>query len=206
MSKGIQLVRDRILVPPCIPWQTGRFYSSPVHNAGLSTYNSTTAALAIPIYVPNPAGVTVTSISVEETTAGAGGSKGRLAIYDSHPLTGLPNKLILDAGQVATDTGGAPVALTVVISQFLRQGWYWVGWAETGGTIRAFTAGGLPWYGALVEYTIAGTPAGAVAFGNQGNATPVQSLVNSGFPQVAFLASNGAIFSASNPPRILLGI
>jgi hypothetical protein len=95
----------------------------------------------IPFLVPETA--TYTSITIEVTTLKAGSSL-RLGIY--RDSSGAPGALVLDAGVVSGATTGAK---TIVISQQLTAGWYWLAClANDTPTIRALTAtSSLQWLG-----------------------------------------------------------
>lgn len=93
---------------------------------------------AIPFYVPQPAGVTLTGIGIEVTTADAATpAVGRLGIYADDE--GSPGRLQLDAGTVDMSSTGYK---SIAISKFLRQGWYWLAFIATG-TAAIRILGGL---------------------------------------------------------------
>lgn len=108
--------------PRDVPWATGRFYGFAWADSFTSSTQGGTNLLLVPIYVPNIAGVTVTSIGIEVVTGGTS-SIVRLGIYKA-TSEGLPGALLLDAGTVAT-TSSATFA-SIVVNQFLPQGWYFL--------------------------------------------------------------------------------
>src|SRR5579859_2150530 len=110
--------------PIMVPWATGRYYGFPYFGQFSTAGLSTSVIWGLPFYVPNKAGVTVTSIGLEVTGGGTAGKLIRFGIYTSNIVDGgKPGTLIVDAGTVAADAVSFNAA---TISQFLRQGWYWV--------------------------------------------------------------------------------
>ena len=80
-----------------------------------------------------PRDMTLDRICFEVTTAGAGGTKARLGIYnDGTDL--YPGALLVDAGEVAVDTTGLK---TIIISQALTKGIYWLA-VVTDGTPKTY--------------------------------------------------------------------
>lgn len=133
-KQGWNTLSQELPIPFSIPWVTGRFYGNP-WAIGTSTgaVNGLTLQ-ANPIYIPNVSGVTITSIGLEVTTGGTGSSV-RFGIYKNIIDLSLPGELLLDGGTVATATNATYVS--VVVSQLLRQGWWWI--------VQAFaTSSGFP--------------------------------------------------------------
>lgn len=128
-------------VPWRIPWATGRYYTGINMRFGSASLGSNLNALNfMPFYVPNPTGVTVTTLGVNVTAAVAS-SNCRLAIYtmDTNGSWPFPYKLMIDAGVVATATTGFK---SVSISQVLPQGFYFVAGTFYGGASGITVSGG----------------------------------------------------------------
>lgn len=132
----MKTTRDRFPIPWVLPWATGRWYSSPISGTLAATAVTSATVYAIPMFVPNSAGVTVTSIGVEFTAAGTAGHTCRFAIYEDED--GYPSDLIVDGGSVAADPGAVPAFQSATISQYLRQGWYWLAGVIQTGTVRTY--------------------------------------------------------------------
>lgn len=146
LPKAWSSVRTQDAAPRFLPWVTGRYYTCPIDTT-LGTGAASNALMrGVPIYVPNPTGVTITAIGVE-ITAGGTGSTARFGIYGMLP-SGLPGPLILDGSTVATTGTGFT---SVTVSKFLRQGWYFIASVNTGTapTVRRFTGAtaSLSWLG-----------------------------------------------------------
>jgi hypothetical protein len=132
--------RDKFPLPWVPRWVPGRWYP-PTFSGTLSTGAiGATTMYAVPIFVPNPEGVVATSIGIEVTLAGTSGHVMRLSIYDHDPV-GQPGGLILDAGTVGVDPVSVPSFQSISISQFLRQGWYWLAVTTQSGTFRVYLSG-----------------------------------------------------------------
>ncbi len=135
--------RDRFSVPWVIPWATGRWYGPTMFGTLSTSALSATAFFAVPVFVPNPAGVTATSIGVEVTVAGVAGALIRLSIYANYGAR--PGELILDAGTVAGDPGAVPAFQGATISQYLAQDWYWLALTSNAApTVRSSVSGMHP--------------------------------------------------------------
>lgn len=203
---GWSVRRDLIPTPPRLPWITTRYYTSPFPT-GTSTATDNTRLRLVPIYVPNVAGVTVTQIGVELTVNGAAGSLMRLGIYKADPVTGLPTSLLLDGSTVATDAG-ASAFKSVTVSQFLRQGWYYLAEANTGGTYRTHIntviSEGI---GFDSQTDLAGGTNQAVYGQYQclQDATAVATVVNNGLPAHAPIShGGGGALAGTGGPRVMV--
>jgi len=121
--------------PAWPPHAGGRFYGNACELANTTLAVGANIMYAIPIFVPTT--TTYTAISVEVTTLKAGASI-QLGIY--RDLNGAPDALVLDAGNVSAAATGLK---TIVISQALTPGWYWlIGLASDTPAVRATTAAG----------------------------------------------------------------
>lgn len=160
---------------PVVPWKTGRYYDTSQLWAG--TFGNVAAVAnrfyATPVFVPND--VTVDRIGVYVTATAAGNA--RLGIY-AMGTDGWPGALILDAGTVATNTGGAK---EITISQALSGGtWYYLamvanagasyyGWSTTttvqpyGQPTLSNTAATQPMFYTTFSYAALPNPYGSVA-------------------------------------------
>ena len=199
-AKGWSSVRTSEAAPRFLPWVTGRFYTCP-YDTTLSTGTaSTTLMRGVPIYVPNPTGVTVTSIGVEVTTGGTG-STARFGIYGMLP-SGLPGTLIIDGGTVATTA----IAFTsVAVSKFLRQGWYFIASVNTGTppAVRRFT-------GTVMSMGFLGLQSSSEVTGSTGylalaDGTMATNYVNNGLPGSWPVWSSSAA-PATSQDRLMVGI
>lgn len=135
---GWTTLRQDDAMPWITPWATGRFYGSPFINGFTAATATDSAFRAIPIYVPNVAGVTVTAVGVEVTSGGTS-SNSRFGIYGTD-AEGRPTELIIDGGSAAT-TGTGFVSAS--ISQFLRQGWYYLAAAHSGSVLPTIRKTGV---------------------------------------------------------------
>jgi hypothetical protein len=118
----------------------GTFYYSPVVTATASTVLIQGTLYAMPFLVP----VSTTFVSMGVVTLGVALSSAELGIY--RDANGVPNVLVLDAGNVATTAAGFQ---TIAISQLLSAGWYWLACSVEGAagnlsTTSAYTTGGVP--------------------------------------------------------------
>lgn len=122
----VVLYRPRLVVFPFLPWATGRFYDCSTQGGGnpSSTVTGITAVSAVLTWIPT---ITLTAIGCEVTTAGGAGSKQRIAIYTAHAVTFLPDRLIVDSGQLVADATGFQSA---TISVKVRGGWYYIAHAN----------------------------------------------------------------------------
>jgi hypothetical protein len=82
---------------------------------------------AYPLFIAR--NLTIDRIAMEVATAGAGGTKVRLGIYNGDGTNLYPGSLLLDAGEVAVDSTGIK---TITISQALTKGLYWVAMVSDG--------------------------------------------------------------------------
>lgn len=201
-DKGINVLRNVLPIPWITPWKTGRYYTTPLCN-GSGTFTVTTSVIyTVPFYIPNSAGVTITSIGKELTTAGAGGSLARIGIYEFIESYNY-GKLLYDPGNFATD--GAPgFAGKTSLSKYLPQGWYLAAFCATGGTFRCFT-------GTFTNFA-------------RGSFTPISQNTDNWFPRFSMTAAevteivtngyqykftNDQVFETPNVPqrmKVLIGI
>lgn len=199
----LKTVRDGFPIPWVIPWATGRWYGNP-SGGTLSTGAITSATVyAVPIFVPNSAGVTATSIGVEFTVAGTAGHTARFAIYEDE--NGYPGDLIVDGGSVAADPGGVPAFQSATISQYLRQGWYWTSGIIQTGTVRTTISNS---HFSLMsrdgEGSVANNPNGITA---TPAALTVTLWLGTGMPEVfpsIYGITTGPVHGVT--PRIMIGI
>lgn len=192
--------KDRFPVHFILPWKTGRWYeSTPQGNLTTGTMG-TTQIYCTAICVPNPAGVTATSIGLEYTVNALAGGLARFAIYRDDD--GFPGDLIIDAGTVAVDAGAAAFQ-SASISQYLAQGWHWMAVTASGGGTVRFSASG---YSAAIYPR---RSEGSLALNSLGitytapEATTVALHLNSGFPEVF---SREGVINHANYPRVMIGI
>ena len=205
MAKGNNVNRYQdYSYPWLIPWATGRYYTLPFVVSTATAAPSADTLYAAPIYVPNVSGVTVTSLGVEVTTAGAAGSLGRIGVYEYTP-SGLVGNLLVDSGSFATDGLGHKSG---TVSKALVQGWYITVYGSTGGSLR--------WHNGMAQVWCRGAynPADASSLGNwNARSVPgtgaVSYIVNNGFPTKlpndpdhCFTAQQGG----TNALRALVGI
>lgn len=115
------------------PQATGRFYDSGLAASYTTVALSANVLYAVPFLVPKT--VTYSALVFEVTTQSAG-NNARLGIYSD--TNGAPDALVLDGGTVSlTGTG----AKTVVISQSLTAGAYWLAYVSNGTpSVRATSA------------------------------------------------------------------
>lgn len=195
-STGWTQTRQIEANPHLIPWVTGRFYGLPFGRSTGTATVALTSLFALPIYVPNISGITITALGLE-ITAGGTSSSQRLALYNSDS-NGNPFALVLDGGTVATTGTGF---LSVSVSKFLRQGWYWLanGHAGSGApTVRRVTSP-VATLGADVP-TDLGLMQGLLAVGT---AAGVTDIVNNGFPGHFPMFNAGP---TANMNRLMVGI
>ncbi len=190
------LGRQREPNPHILPWVSGRFYSA--HDTiSFATGASNTDLRAIPCYLPNVGGLTITKIGVEVTTLAAGGL-ARVGIYATR-ADGQPGKLKLDGGTLATDATGF---IQNTISVFLEQGWWWLAGTVNTGTaaFRQNNAHAINRHGqaGCSEVTFWGSMR---AFGVAALCTDV---VANGLPQYFPLFSNQQM-PATSDMRVMLG-
>lgn len=69
---------------------------------------------------------TINELSCETTVAASAGGKLRMGIWNSSKTTGLPTTLVVDSGQVASDTAAGLKTLSVS-AVIPKAGWYWIG-------------------------------------------------------------------------------
>lgn len=191
----------RLWLPDLI---SGRFYSSQLGWAqGSVGRMSVNEISAIPFWVPNIPGVTLTLIGIEVTTGNVG-YVTRLGIYSNTNVSNrpYPHRLILDAGTISNDAAGFQ---SIVISQFLRTGLYWlVGTASSsilGNEVRIMS--GCPIDILSTNKSIPGvatTPASFYQFLGDGSFINALGPI---FPDFGELAS--ASYSSSIP-RILVSL
>lgn len=111
--------------PTFLPYRTGgAFYYQPRYGAAGSLNLTQNTMYAMPIFIATT--TTFTKIGVA-TASGTASAVCRLGIYSDS--SGVPGALALDAGTVATDTGGDKV---ITISKSLATGWYWLACAMQG--------------------------------------------------------------------------
>lgn len=123
------------------PWYiSGTFYSIP----GVTISSVSTSSIDANYVYYNPICVTstivLTQLAVEVTTAAAAGSKARLGIYNSS-ISWQPSTLVLDAGEIATDSTGIKY---ISINKTLSPGRYLFAiTASAGFSARTFRGGFL---------------------------------------------------------------
>jgi hypothetical protein len=115
--------------PMATPMRTGLWYGP--QGSATTVAPATNVLHAVPIYIGNA--VTLTSIGINVTGAGAGGTVIRLGIYSDIVDTrgGYPGNLLLDAGTVA---GDSVAFVSTAISQAVAPGLYWLACVAQGGT------------------------------------------------------------------------
>jgi hypothetical protein len=118
-------------------WISGRLYIPP--NTGALS-NNTFAANTIylfPIYIPNPSTLAQMSVNVNGFVAG---SQIELGIYTNN--NGVPDALILDAGNVASTSNGQKNITG--LTQAIGPNWIWVAyWSGHAVTCSGFAANAL---------------------------------------------------------------
>lgn len=184
--------------PSWLPWVTGRFYGANYTRATSTGAASLLLFYAVPVYVPNRAGVTVTAIGTEVTSGGTT-STMRLGIYAMTP-EGYPGALKVDSGSIATTGIGF---LSASISATLRQGWYWLASAHAGvaaptiqrssGSVGGKLGAAFPSDTVIVTAMQAFTSASACA-----------DAVLNGLP--GHFPVLGVDPTATNMPRVLVGV
>lgn len=153
----MQVSRNRFPIPWILPWATGRYYCYPAGGTLTTGAPGAASIFANAFYVPNPAGVTVTSIGVEITVAGTAGHVARFSIYRDE--VGKPGELIVDGGTVAVDPGAVPDHAKVTVSQYLPQGWYWTAFSTQSATFRISSSGThFPLYSKQDEASVTNSP------------------------------------------------
>lgn len=193
-------IAESVPLPVLIPWISGRFYSTSIHTTTLSATALSTTAYLTAIVVPHP--VTVTAIGVEVTVAGGAGSLARLAIYNDRD--GGPYDLVLDAGTLAVDSTGF---LSIVISQVLRAGPYWIGFANKSVTSN-------PTYRTYQSTFIFALSLANLMNASGGGATHIAlstnpasgGIVDAGWMRKAPIFESQTILTAAASPRVLLGV
>jgi hypothetical protein len=135
----MKTTRDRFPVPWILPWATGRLYTTPHIGTMSSQATADTLFHATPLFVPNSAGVTAVSIGVELTIVGGAGDSVRMSLYTDE--RGRPGELIVGGLVSDLSTPAAPNYKAATISQYLRQGWYWMATSYSSaatGSVRAW--------------------------------------------------------------------
>ena len=130
-------------------WQSGRYYGLP-NFGSLNTNNNLGVGTmrCLPFWVPNA--ITVSELDVEVTAGGDSTSVYRMGIY-ADDGTGRPGALLLDAGTVLANSGGAGVPGVQAItglSLALNPGVYWFAGVVQGTvgsqpTMRVITGAGI---------------------------------------------------------------
>lgn len=166
---------------PSLNVATGSYWSYPTLHGTIAGIDG--VLYLHPVYVPRD--MTIDRIGAE-ITAGAVGSTINLLIYRSHPTTGRPQALVLDAGTI---DGNSVATQEITISQSLAGGYiYWVGGLVLGGTptFRCLSNTGQSWsgeQGTLANALGAGsirpgrTQSGLVAVPNPANTTLAAATV-----------------------------
>lgn len=191
--------------PYYLPWRTGSFYSCPFSNVLSTGAAVNNVQRFVPVYVPNIAGVTVTSIGIEITTPGTVWST-RLGIYNC-TSQGLPGTLELDAGTISTTATTGPVGYQqIVISKFLRQGWHFlssVNVATTLPQVRRFASNGI--LSKMGMDTPIDTIVHATGYIGIGDSIAINNMINNGLPGTAQLISS-QVPIATTQDRLMVGI
>lgn len=133
---SIKSTTETVMPPFWMPMSTGRLYDTSISMGATTTVAMVAHTLyASPVYVPNT--VTASGIGVE-VTSGSAGTNARLGIYrDSTSTPGTPGALLLDAGTIS---GTSATYASIVISQSLTPGWYWLAIVSNVAiTVRALT-------------------------------------------------------------------
>jgi hypothetical protein len=118
-------------------WISGRLYIPPNTGALSNNTFSINNIYLFPIYIPNPCTLSQMSVMVNGAVAL---SSIEMGLYSNN--NGLPDALILDAGNVASTTTGQKNITG--LTQALTPGWYWVAWWSNGGvTCSGFAANAL---------------------------------------------------------------
>lgn len=193
------MTRQQIPNPAYIPWVTGRFYQTPFARAVTTGAAILTSLTAAPIYVPNPAGVTATTLGLEVTSGGTS-SAMRLGIY-SVSADGQPSALLYDSGSISTTGTGF---LSVSPSVKLRQGWYMLANAHSGGAAPTIRVGGGVWSAALGNIAPSGTTVTVQYSAVNLGASAVADIVTNGLPGHYPLANTNLV--NTNISRVLVGI
>ena len=205
-ARGRSRISDEPLLGEAVPypiapmWVTGRFYGGSIH-ASLTTVTGSTTASLTPIIVPSP--VTVTAIGVEVTTGGGTGSLARLAIYSDR--NSVPDELIVDAGTVVADATGFQ---SVVISQVLKAGPYWLAWANKSvGGNPAYRAYNTTFSHSITIASVMAPSSTAVLCVTIANNPVTAGIVDTGWPRKFLIndpnVSSSAGFAAA---RVMLGV
>lgn len=117
---------------------TGLYYDSTFSLPLTETTSQARSAnilYAVPIFIPGT--YTFDRITCAIGTGGAGGTMLRMGIYDLG-ANGLPDALVLDAGETSAVTTGERA---ITINQQLTEDWYWLAWISSGApTTYGFTA------------------------------------------------------------------
>ena len=188
-----------VQAPLIMPLATGRYYGHQFVSYATATVTVGVRFLrATPFYGPNVGGITVTSLNIEITGASAGGGLARLGIYADKD--GRPGAIILDAGTVAIDSTGAK---TLSISQFLRQGWYWLAHGNSvSATYRAQTGNNEPCVIGHGEIT-------STDMNHEGVEAGTPDFATNGFPRdwpSDFETSSTVPLDSGQTVRILVGV
>lgn len=194
-------IAETVPWPVAPMWVTGRFYSNCLFNGAATTLALGTNAYLVPILVPQP--VTVTSIGIEVSGAGGAGSLNRLAIYDDY-LT-RPDELVIDAGTVAVD---GVAYQSVVISQVLQAGVYWLGLANktvtSGATVRGYNTTNIY---AIAMSTVMNPSLTSTSYIIISNNPATSGIVDMGWPRrIIFNDANILFTNSAAAPRIMLGV
>jgi hypothetical protein len=103
---------------PALPMISGKYYRTafPMSNVPASTGT----LMAVPIYVAKT--TTIDRIGITTSTVTTAGTM-RLGIYDDPENTGLPTRLVVDAGVVSFSANSTNYEITIATD--LVPGWYW---------------------------------------------------------------------------------
>lgn len=129
----------------------------------------------VPYYFPS-IGFTYTGLKSYNTGTGDSGDKFRLGVYTANLATGMPQSLVIDAGEATLSGSAAEITLAAAFAAPLK-GWAWLclhsrdslaiaplstRWAVTGvGNVTPNLAMGMFGLAAIADGTASATPPGA---------------------------------------------
>ena len=175
-----------------VPWNSGDFIINPA--GAFNTFLIVQATVILtPLIVP--AYVSIVSLSIDITNAGAAGSVVRMGLYDSLPVTFKPNALVADFGTVV-GTGTGTVTNTPATPLQVPPGLYWQALVGQGSPANQPTVRAVLDSNPLVRLTSLPGSAAQNSF-----VAYNRTLVSGALPAVA-----GTIVGGGGAPCIIYGV